>query len=49
MGGHFMTLYEALISWLIINEVYVIWRFEIYLHQVKQKLGSNRANGLPSV
>jgi hypothetical protein len=43
-----MTLYEALISWLIFNQLFVIYRMEIYIHQVKQKLGSNRANGLPS-
>ena len=44
-----MTWTQIVLTWLIINEVYVIWRFEIYLHQVKQKLGSNRANGLPSL
>jgi len=44
-----MTLYEAFISWLIFNELFAIWRFEIYLLKAKQKLGSNRSNGLPSI
>ena len=44
-----MTLYEILISWLIINELFVIYRMEVYLLQAKQKLGSNRANGLPGI
>lgn len=44
-----MTLWSVFMCWLIFNEIYVIWRFEIYVHQAKQKLGSNRSNGLPSV
>ena len=44
-----MTLYEILISWLVINEIFVIYRMEIYIHQLKQNPGSNRANGLPGV
>ena len=42
-----MTLYEALISWLIINQVFVIWRLEVYRLELKENPGSNRANGLP--
>lgn len=30
-----MTLYEALMAWLIINELYVIYRGEVYIRQVK--------------
>jgi hypothetical protein len=44
-----MTIYEVVVCWLDINLLFVIWRMEVYIHQVKQKLGSNRANGLPSV
>lgn len=44
-----MTFYEVIVSWLILNEVFIIWRTEIYARELKQKLGSNRANGLPSV
>lgn len=44
-----MTAYELFISWLILNQLFVIYRMEVYLLQAKQKLGSNRANGLPSI
>ena len=44
-----MTLYEVVVCWFVINELYVIYRMEVYLLQAKQKLGSNRANGLPSI
>jgi len=30
-----MTLYEAAMLWLIINELFVIYRGEVYIHQVK--------------
>lgn len=44
-----MTLWSVFMCWLIINELFVIYRMEVYLLQAKQKLGSNRANGLPSI
>ena len=30
-----MTLYEGLMVWLIINEMFVIYRGEVYIRQVK--------------
>lgn len=44
-----MSWAQIVLTWLIINEIYVIYRMEVYLLQAKQKLGSNRANGLPSI
>lgn len=44
-----MTLWSVFWCWLIFNELFVIYRMEVYLLQAKQKLGSNRANGLPSI
>ena len=44
-----MTFYEFIVSWLVLNELFVIYRMEVYLLQAKQKLGSNRSNGLPSI
>jgi hypothetical protein len=43
-----MTLWSVFWCWLVINELFVIYRMEVYLLQAKQKLGSNRSNGLPS-
>jgi len=44
-----MTWLKIVLTWLIINELFVIYRMEVYLLQAKQKLGSNRSNGLPSI
>jgi hypothetical protein len=34
-GRLVMTIYEALMTWLIINELFVIYRGEVYIRQVK--------------
>ena len=44
-----MSWTQIVLTWLIFNELFVIYRMEVYLLQAKQKLGSNRANGLPSI
>lgn len=41
---------EVLLAiWININILIVVIRVQLYHRYLKQKLGSNRANGLPSV
>jgi len=44
-----MTWTQIVLTWLIINEIFVIYRLEVYLLEAKENPGSNRANGLPGI
>jgi len=44
-----MTLWSAFWCWLIFNEIYVLYRLEVYRLELKENPGSNRSNGLPGI